>query len=100
MPNSSTSSSSMSSQAEHYYCFCEVPAQLKVSWTEENPGRVFYACAKYNAKSHQGGCNYSKWATTELMDGKMKELLINMKNRKDMLEMKNLMLETCLLDAN
>ncbi|GAB4860062.1 hypothetical protein Ancab_040425 [Ancistrocladus abbreviatus] len=34
------------------------------------------------------------------MDGKMKELLINMKNRKNMLERKNLMLETCLLDAN
>lgn len=46
-------------------CGCGKIAQLRRSWTTENPGRRFLGCANY--KNHQA-CDYFKWVDPELCD--------------------------------
>ncbi|GAB4827021.1 hypothetical protein Ancab_040015 [Ancistrocladus abbreviatus] len=97
--NSSISSSSMNSQSPPC-CSCGLPCQLKTSWTEENPGKIFYRCQNFDPRIRQGGCKYFKWATHEAIDGKAKELLMSMKNKINALERENLILKNSLYEAD
>ncbi|KAB1222987.1 hypothetical protein CJ030_MR2G020038 [Morella rubra] len=38
-------------------CNCELTAPLKTSWTDANPGRRFFGCAKYDGKV----CGFYEW---------------------------------------
>lgn len=40
-------------------CYCGVRAKVRTSWTDNNPGRRFFGCAKYN--SNGCGCGYFGW---------------------------------------
>ncbi|KAB1219829.1 hypothetical protein CJ030_MR3G009471 [Morella rubra] len=42
-------------------CSCGLKAPLKASWTNLNPGRRFYGCAKFDGTSKNGHCNYFCW---------------------------------------
>ncbi|XP_042947572.1 uncharacterized protein LOC122280660 [Carya illinoinensis] len=44
----------------HPLCFCEIEAQLRFSNTQNNPGRPFLSCPKYN-KEGLPYCKYFKW---------------------------------------
>jgi hypothetical protein len=46
----SSGSSSVGRAKKSYLCFCSLPAPIKTSWTEDNPGRRFWGCASYNSR--------------------------------------------------
>ncbi|MED6116122.1 hypothetical protein PIB30_097124 [Stylosanthes scabra] len=51
--------SSGSAQKEWLICWCGVPPVLKVSGTNEHPGRRFWGCPYYGVQEH---CGYFRWA--------------------------------------
>ncbi|KAG6724283.1 hypothetical protein I3842_03G252900 [Carya illinoinensis] len=59
--STTTSSSSFAKQnLPHPLCFCEIEAQLRFSNTQNNSGRPFLSCPKYN-KEGLPYCKYFKW---------------------------------------
>ncbi|XP_062150541.1 uncharacterized protein LOC133859225 [Alnus glutinosa] len=57
---SSSGSSSVTRGEGSYYCYCDLPAPLKTSWTTNNPGRRFWGCATYNSRT-KSACKFFKW---------------------------------------
>ncbi|KAB1221204.1 hypothetical protein CJ030_MR2G025739 [Morella rubra] len=49
----------MSKQVLITRCNCGLTAPLKTSWTDANPGRRFFGCAKYDGKANQ--CGFFEW---------------------------------------
>ncbi|PWA97153.1 zinc finger, GRF-type [Artemisia annua] len=59
-------------------CFCGTPAIIRTSWTQANPGRRFYCCARTVQN-----CGYFGWAEPQLCARAMEiipGLLNNMNN--------------------
>src|SRR5688572_27272868 len=52
-------SSTAKSQLEK--CGCGAPFARRVSWSKENPGRRFKACAFYDPDTNWRGCKKFKW---------------------------------------
>jgi len=63
---SSASISSHRSEGEgQRFCFCGLPSPRRTSWTQINPGRRFYGCARYKEASK---CKYFKWIDEKFSD--------------------------------
>ncbi|KAK3444601.1 hypothetical protein EUGRSUZ_A00957 [Eucalyptus grandis] len=59
----SASNSSHRSEGEgQSFCFCGLPSPRRISWTQMNPRRRFYGCARYKEGSK---CKYFKWVDTK-----------------------------------
>ncbi|PIN02411.1 DNA-(apurinic or apyrimidinic site) lyase [Handroanthus impetiginosus] len=43
------------------HCYCGRIAQLKTSWTSNNPGRHFQTCASRNGENGVTGCQFFMW---------------------------------------
>ena len=56
MAESSQTSSSFNYRS--LTCYCGIPSQLQISWTEPNPGRRFYGCTRYKSEND---CNFFHW---------------------------------------
>jgi len=41
------------------FCYCGLHAELKMSRTSTNPGRMFWGCQKY---TNGNGCGFFRWA--------------------------------------
>ncbi|KAK3431671.1 hypothetical protein EUGRSUZ_E03477 [Eucalyptus grandis] len=63
---SSASISSYRSEGEgQHFCFCGLPSPRRTSWTQINPRRRFYGCARYKEASK---CKYFKWIDAKFSD--------------------------------
>ncbi|MBA0627031.1 hypothetical protein Godav_004585, partial [Gossypium davidsonii] len=47
-------------------CYCGNPANLKTSWSNDNPGRRFFGCKKY-ASGFQNPFHFFIWFDPPLM---------------------------------
>ncbi|XP_074264819.1 uncharacterized protein LOC141587268 [Silene latifolia] len=59
--NSSSPCSSGCSIGGRRTCYCGNPTAIATSWTTNNPGRRFQACATYNPVSKVRGCKFFQW---------------------------------------
>ncbi|CAL1396134.1 unnamed protein product [Linum trigynum] len=66
-------------------CRCAVPAVLRTSWTDANPGRRFFGCANYRGAN---ACNYFRWIDPPLEDN-IKRLVLAMHKRIREVERRN-----------
>ncbi|KAK6137420.1 hypothetical protein DH2020_028843 [Rehmannia glutinosa] len=64
-PSSSNSWNSRKNiaQMEDIYCHCASKVVLKTSWTNNNPGRRFWACPNYEKGSN---CGFFEWLDDEV----------------------------------
>ncbi|CAI0446072.1 unnamed protein product [Linum tenue] len=66
-------------------CRCAVPAVLRTSWTDANPGRRFFGCANYRGAN---ACNYFRWIDPPLKDN-IKRLVLALHKRIREVERRN-----------
>ncbi|CAI0429660.1 unnamed protein product [Linum tenue] len=66
-------------------CRCVVPAVLRTSWTDANPGRRFFGCANYRGVN---ACNYFRWIDPPLEDN-IKRLVLALHKRIREVERRN-----------
>ncbi|CAF2154882.1 unnamed protein product [Brassica napus] len=71
------------------FCFCGIPASFTKSWTDKNPGRLFYGCSRYQEQ----GCGFFEWHDEGEVTGWPKRSLIEARDeiRQKNIEIKRLM---------
>ncbi|KAH1098449.1 hypothetical protein J1N35_015370, partial [Gossypium stocksii] len=47
-------------------CYCENPAKLNMSWSNDNPGRRFFGCKKFGSRFRKP-CRFFSWFDPPLM---------------------------------
>ncbi|XP_059429311.1 disease resistance protein Roq1-like, partial [Corylus avellana] len=70
-------------------CYCGLRTHLTTSWTDDNPGRRFFGCARYGEQSH---CNFFDWYDLPICERgakliiEMREEILEMREEIEMLE--------------
>ncbi|KAF8006777.1 hypothetical protein BT93_K0939 [Corymbia citriodora subsp. variegata] len=63
--NSNSSHQSEGEGERERFCYCGLPSPRRTSWTQMNPERRFYGCARYREGSK---CKYFKWIDAKFSD--------------------------------
>ncbi|KAM3208179.1 hypothetical protein ACQJBY_063082 [Aegilops geniculata] len=68
-------------------CWCRQrpKAAMWISWSDDNPGRRYYTCAK----ARMGGCEFYAWHDDPIEDEFLKQLLIDLRDKVRLLERMN-----------
>ena len=70
--------SSTNSTFSQRFCHCGVQAPMKMSWTAENPGRLFYGCRNYRVNP----CEFFVWVGNKSTVERMREFYIKIQELK------------------
>ncbi|CAA0827603.1 Unknown protein [Striga hermonthica] len=63
------------------FCHCGKRAQVRTSWTQENPGRRFNGCKDWN----RGGCTFFFWADPPIPN-RASEIISTLHTENEILE--------------